>query len=174
MNIPGLAERQIELLGDEDRNFFQRYLNGVNAYITGHGDEHPLLLKLMKKTPRPWTLKDIVALQYFQVWSSSVNWRQELMNQQLLDALGPEKAAQLQPLNINPDDPSTELSSPTSPGLAIALQYDTPCSMTTAASPWAVTRGPAAAENRPTARPSCPTTRTSMPVICRASGTPWA
>jgi penicillin amidase len=124
VNISGLADRQIELLGDEERNFFQRYLNGVNAYITEHSDEHPLVLKLMKKTPQPWVMKDIVALQYFQVWSSSVNWRQELMNQQLLDALGPEKAAELQPLNINPDDPSTEVSSPASPGLAIALHYD--------------------------------------------------
>ncbi len=88
VNISGLADRQIELLGDEERNFFQRYLNGVNAYITEHSDEHPLILKLMIRTPKPWNLKDIVALQYFQVWSSSVNWRQELMNQQLLDALG--------------------------------------------------------------------------------------
>jgi penicillin amidase len=124
LDIPGIADKQLPLLGMEEENFFQRYINGVNAYISDHGAEHPAMLKLMKRTPAPWTLKDIVALQLFQVWSSSVNWKQELMNQQLLDLLGPERAAQLRALNINPDDPATEPYAPQIEGLALALQHD--------------------------------------------------
>ena len=71
-----------------------------------------MMLKLMSRTPEPWTLQDIVTLQLFQAWSSSVNWKQELMNQQLLDLLGAEKAGELRALNINPDDPATEMRAP--------------------------------------------------------------
>lgn len=123
LNIPGIAERQLKLLNAQELNFFQRYINGLNAYIDGHSAEHPFMLKLMKRTPQPWDLHDIVALQLFQVWSSSVNWRQELMNQQLLDRLGPEQAGQLRALNINPDDPATEADSQQAQGLALALSY---------------------------------------------------
>ncbi|MDB4261741.1 penicillin acylase family protein, partial [bacterium] len=124
LNIAGIADRQLELLEAGDRNFFQRYINGVNAYIEDHGAEHPVMLKLMSRTPAPWTLQDIVALQLFQVWSSSVNWKQELMNQQLLDLLGAERAAELKALNINPDDPATEVYTPLAQGLSLALRYD--------------------------------------------------
>jgi penicillin amidase len=151
LDIPGIADKQLPLLGMEEENFFQRYINGVNAYISDHGAEHPAMLKLMKRTPAPWTLKDIVALQLFQVWSSSVNWKQELMNQQLLDLLGPERAAQLRALNINPDDPATEAHAPQTEGMALALQHD----------------GGLLVDNSPM-------TRTSTPATCRVSGTPWA
>ena len=124
LDIPGVAEQQLPLLSEEEANFFQRYIDGINAYISGHSPEHPLMLKLTDRTPSPWTLKDIVALQLFQVWSSSVNWRQELMNQQLLDLLGPRRAAQLRALNINPDDPATQVQAPLAAGVAVALQHD--------------------------------------------------
>jgi penicillin amidase len=123
LNISATAQRQVALLNDEELNFFQRYINGLNAYISQHPDEHPFMLRLLGRTPRPWNLQDIVALQMFQVWSSSVNWKQELMNQQLLDLLGAEQAAELLPVNINPDDPATEMGTQTMQGLAIALQY---------------------------------------------------
>lgn len=110
LDINAVADKQIARFSHEERNFYQRYINGVNAYIEGYGHEHPLILKLMGKVPAPWSLRDVVALQYFQVWSSSVNWKQELMNQQLIDLLGPEKAGELRAVNINPDDPETELN----------------------------------------------------------------
>ena len=124
LNIVGIADRQLELLEASERNFFQRYVNGINSYIEDHGGEHPAMLKLMSRTPAPWTLQDIVALQLFQVWSSSVNWKQELMNQQLLDLLGAERAAELKALNINPDDPATEVYAPAIQGMPLALRYD--------------------------------------------------
>jgi len=124
LDIPEIAKRQLALLSEKEINFFQRYINGVNAYITDHQDEHPAMLKLMSRTPAPWTLQDIIGLQLFQVWSSSVNWKQELMNQQLLDLLGAQRASELKPLNINPDDPATEIQAPSSEGMAIGLLHD--------------------------------------------------
>ena len=37
LNIPGTARRQLELLNAQELNFFQRYINGLNAYISNHG-----------------------------------------------------------------------------------------------------------------------------------------
>ena len=124
LDIPEIAKRQLALLSEKEINFFQRYINGINAYINDHQDEHPVMLKLMSRTPAPWTLQDIIGLQLFQVWSSSVNWKQELMNQQLLDLLGAQRASELKPLNINPDDPATEMQTPSSSGMAIGLRHD--------------------------------------------------
>jgi penicillin amidase len=124
LNFTAIAERQINLLSPEEINFFQRYIDGINAYIVDHRSEHPLMLKVVGHSPEPWNLRDIIALQLFQVWSSSVNWKQELVNQQVLDRLGPQKAAQLLPLNINPDDPATASPPPPYGGMPLALRHD--------------------------------------------------
>lgn len=124
VNFPAMAQRQIALLSAEEINFFQRYIDGVNAYIGDHEVEHPLMLKVLDRTPALWTLRDIIALQLFQVWSSSVNWRQELVNQQLLDHLGQDKSIDLLPLNINPDDPATFSPANDVTGSALSLRQD--------------------------------------------------
>ena len=124
LDIPAVAVQQIALLSEQENNFVQRYINGLNAYISNYPDEHPLVLKLMKRTPEPWSIKDIITLQYFQVWSSSVNWKQELMNQQLIDHLGAEKAAELRAVNINPDDPATEISQGTMIAEVLGLEFN--------------------------------------------------
>jgi penicillin amidase len=122
LNIPAVADQQMALLSEEEENFFQRYINGLNVYISNYPDEHPLVLKLMSRTPEPWSIKDMKTLQYFQIWSSSANWKQELMNQQLIDHLGPEKARELRAININPDDPATEVSLSTIIGKVLGLE----------------------------------------------------
>ncbi len=124
IDINATADKQVALLSSPERNFFQRYANGLNAYIENYPDEHPLILKLMNKNPEPWTVKEMITLQYFQVWSSSANWKQELMNQQLIDHLGAEKAAELRALNINPDDPATEIQQNIILGQVVGLQLD--------------------------------------------------
>ena len=123
LNLNTLADEQIARFPEEESRFYQRYLDGVNTYIESYEHEHPLVLKLMRKTLAPWTLRDVVALQYFQVWSSSVNWKQELMSQQLTDLLGPQQAAQLRAVNINPDDPATEVQQLAMLATALGLDF---------------------------------------------------
>lgn len=124
LNINALADKQLAILTEQEINFFQRYINGLNAYISDYSNEHPLALKLMKKTPQPWSVKEMITLQYFQVWSSSVNWKQELMNQQLIDHLGAATASELRALNINPDDPTTEVSYHDAIGEVLGISID--------------------------------------------------
>jgi penicillin G amidase len=111
LDISGFARDYLPRLSAQERNYLQRYLNGVNDYIAGQGDEFPLMVGAMNHEVQPWTLEDLVAIQYFRIWSSSVNWRQELLTLKLIDKLGAEGAHQLRPLVINPDDPRTEYES---------------------------------------------------------------
>jgi penicillin amidase len=124
VDISGFAHRQALRISDEERNYLQRYLNGVNDFILTRPDEHPLMLSVMGHKLAPWTLEDILAAQYFSIWSSSVNWKQELLTLRLVDALGSGRAFELRPLTINPDDPATEPENAVWRAAALDLEFD--------------------------------------------------
>ena len=124
LNLTGFASEQLARISDEERNYLQRYLDGVNAFIDSRKDEYPLMFSVMGHEVDRWTLEDILAIQYFRIWSSSVNWRQELLTLQLIDKFGPERAHELRPLTINPDDPATENEVVSEALVALDLEFD--------------------------------------------------
>ena len=75
----------------------------MNAYVAGHAGDLPVELKLAGFSARPWTLDDMVVVLHFVNFSQAANFRTELVVQRLIDKLGPEKAAELFPANVNPD-----------------------------------------------------------------------
>ncbi|HSQ71281.1 MAG TPA: penicillin acylase family protein, partial [Rubrivivax sp.] len=107
MRLLGLrrnAERHAGLLSPEARDFLTWYAEGMNAYITGHADDHPVELRLAGFTPRPWTLEDMVTVLHVGNWSQAANFKAELTMQKLIDKFGADKAgAELAPVNVNPD-----------------------------------------------------------------------
>ena len=56
------AERHAKLLSPEARDFLMWYVQGMNAYIEGHADDHPLELKLAGFVARPRSLEDMVTV----------------------------------------------------------------------------------------------------------------
>lgn len=106
LDLPTLSRAQAAMASNKERDFMQRYADGINAFIEGYPEQYPKVLGMMNRQPAPWTLEDIIMVQNFRVWSSSVNWRQELLTLRLIDEMGAEVAAALAPLNINPDDPA--------------------------------------------------------------------
>ena len=128
VDIPGFARRHATQISERERNYLQRYANGVNDFIASREHEFPLMLGVMGHTPTPWRVEDMLAIQFFGVWSSSVNWKQELLTLRLIDALGSGRAHQLRPLTINPDDPRTEYKpvaeNPTSMSLGLTVDPD--------------------------------------------------
>jgi len=124
IDLTGFADKQLERISDDERNYLQRYLNGVNAFLNTRQDEYPLMFSVMGHTPIEWTLQDLLAIQYFRIWSSSVNWRQELLTLQLIDKFGPQRAHELRPLTINPDDPATEIDVAPARLAALNLRFD--------------------------------------------------
>ncbi len=101
------AKKVAPRLDPETRRSIQKYLDGVNAYISGYGKEHPIEFRLAGIRPEPWEISDSLAILYFMSWNSSGNLDTEIVAQALVEKLGVEKARALFPLNINPDDPAS-------------------------------------------------------------------
>ncbi|HRK40014.1 MAG TPA: penicillin acylase family protein [Burkholderiaceae bacterium] len=97
------AERHAKLLSPEARDFLGWYAQGMNAYITGHVDDHPTELKLAGFKPSPWTVEDLVTVLHYVNWSQAANFKAELVMQKLIDKFGADKALkELSPVNVNP------------------------------------------------------------------------
>jgi len=102
------AKRHAEILDDTTRLFLQKYVDGVNAFIQRHGNEHPIEFKLAGIQPEKWAVADSLAVVYYMGWTTSANLSTEIIAQALVDKLGAERAGQLFPVNINPDDPGDD------------------------------------------------------------------
>ncbi len=98
------AEKHAKLLDSKTRLFFQKYLDGVNAYIDTRSDYHHLEFKLAGIKPGPWTIADSLAIAYYMGWDSAANLHTEVIVQMLAEKIGLERAREIFPLNINPDD----------------------------------------------------------------------
>ncbi len=102
------AQTQAGLLDPESRRFFQKYIDGVNAFVETRRDHHHLEFKLAGIKAAPWTIVDSLAIVYYMSWDTSANLQTEIIAQMLIEKLGVKKAAEIFPLNINPDDPNGE------------------------------------------------------------------
>jgi penicillin amidase len=98
------AEKHAPKLSEDMRRWLQRYIDGVNAYIRSGAKTFPLEFKLSGIQPAPWTIADSLAVTYYMSWGSSANVQTEIIAQMLVDKLGMEKAQEIFPLNVNPDE----------------------------------------------------------------------
>lgn len=106
------AKRQAKILDANTRRLFQAYLDGVNTYIKTRSDTYPLEFKLAGIKPEPWTIADSLAIMYYMGWDSAANLHTEIIAQMLVEKLGLNKAREIFPININPDDLSQESYKP--------------------------------------------------------------
>jgi penicillin amidase len=110
------AKKHAELLDPETRAFFQKYLDGVNAFINLRPKEHHLEFKLAGIKPTPWNIEDSLAVFYLMSWNSAANLDTEIIAQMVVEKLGLEKAKEIFPLNLNPDEtpgPNVHTAAPT-------------------------------------------------------------
>lgn len=97
------GQRHEKILDEPVRRIHQAYVDGVNSFIAA-GRDIPLEFRLAGIKPGPWTIADSLAIAYYMGWNSAANFKTEIIAQLLADKLGPERARELWPLNINPDD----------------------------------------------------------------------
>lgn len=98
------AKKHMEILAPEEKRFFQQYVNGINTYIRTREEAYPLEFKLAGIKPGLWNVEDSLAILYFMGWNSAANLKSEIVAQMLVEKLGQEKAQEIFPLNINPED----------------------------------------------------------------------
>jgi penicillin amidase len=119
------AKKHSELLEPETRAFFQKYLDGVNAFIQLRPKEHHLEFQLAGIKPTPWTIEDSLAVLYLMSWDSAANLDTEIIAQMLVEKLGPEKAKEIFPLNLNPDEtPGPEVRTALPAWVPLGLEKD--------------------------------------------------
>ena len=119
------AKKHAALLEPETKAFFQSYIDGVNAFIQLRPKEHHLEFKLAGIKPTPWTIEDSLAIFYLFSWDSSANLETEIIAQMLVEKLGPEKAKEIFPLNLNPDETSgPEVRTAVPPWIPLGLEKD--------------------------------------------------
>jgi penicillin G amidase len=103
------AEAAEKKISQSERPFFEAYARGVNAFIDSHRDRLSLEFRLMKYSPRPWTVTDSLLIGARMV--EDLNHRQDqppLAREKILAKLGPELTADLYVNSSWRDRPPTE------------------------------------------------------------------
>ncbi len=91
-------EAELALLSAAERAALERYAAGVNAFIERNRYRLPAEFALAGYKPAAWTPQDSLAVLKALGWALSHNWDGEVLRLQLLAELGPERAAELDPL----------------------------------------------------------------------------
>jgi len=95
LGVRRISEAQTAETDPQTLLLLEAYAAGVNAYIdTG---VYPVEMALLDYHPEPWSPADSIAWTKMMAWELSVNWETEILRAKLIDKLGPEKAAELEP-----------------------------------------------------------------------------
>jgi penicillin G amidase len=86
----------------ETREFLQKYVDGVNAFIELRPKERHLEFRLTGIKPTPWLIGDPLAVAYLMSWDTAANLTTEIIAQMLVEKLGLEKATRDLPLEREP------------------------------------------------------------------------
>lgn len=89
------SEGQDAQLGAETHRLFERYVEGVNASI--EKGPLPVEFDILGYRPEPWSMVDSLSWVKMMSWTLCVNWESELLRAKLIDKLGLEKTAELEP-----------------------------------------------------------------------------
>ena len=73
------------------------YVSGINAYLNEAGTALPLEFAVLWFRPEPWTPADALVWQKLMGLQLSGNWNDELLRAQIVQKLGPARAAALFP-----------------------------------------------------------------------------
>ncbi len=86
------------ILPEEDQHRFRAYVKGVNAFLDNQAGKRglPVEFTLLRHTAEPWEIEDTMAFARVMIWQLSHAWYSEIVRAQLIAALGPERAAELE------------------------------------------------------------------------------
>ncbi len=121
------AKKHAALLNEKTRKFLQKYVDGVNAFIETRPENIHLEFKLAGLKPSLWEIADSLTILYYMGWGSAANVNSEIIAQMLIEKIGPVKAAEIFPLNINPDDETgtgARITKPSFENARLNLKFD--------------------------------------------------
>ncbi len=93
-----VAQREAEQLDHATYAEIDAYVQGVNAFIEQHARRLPLEFTVLRFHPRPWHVSDVLVWGKIMALNLSENWTLEVLRARIVAAVGPERAAALDPL----------------------------------------------------------------------------
>ena len=147
LGIHHMAQKQAAMLSPGTAARFQKYVDGINAFIDTCPKDIHLEFKLAGIQPDKWDIADSLSIVYYLGFSTSANLDTEMIAQMLVETLGYEKALELMPLNFNPDDgedtgaiplPSKDRVSPLLSGIRELAAYTKDRKLRAGSNNWAV------------------------------------
>lgn len=91
------AALEADQLDEVARGAVDAYVQGINAYMAAHPGRLGAEFNLLRVTPEPWTVDDVIGVSKVMAWMLSVNWEGELTRLQLVQKFGPLAASELEP-----------------------------------------------------------------------------
>jgi penicillin amidase len=98
LQLRHVAEDAARRLNDRDRSFADAYAAGVNAFIDQHRDNLPIEFRVLRYSPRPWTIADsfLIGTGMAEMLAEGV-LTHELGRERITQKIGPELATDLFP-----------------------------------------------------------------------------
>ena len=97
LGLSRVADREVALLDEDGRLALEAYAQGVNAYAQAPGRRLGLEFALLRWRPEPWQPIDSILWSKVIAWGLGTNWDAELLRAQMVERLGPEIMALLEP-----------------------------------------------------------------------------
>ncbi|MBI3979795.1 MAG: penicillin acylase family protein [Chloroflexi bacterium] len=97
VNLQDVAEAELRLLDAESSRALQAYCRGVNAALELQAGRWPVEFTLLRTEPEPWTPRDCLVWAKFLAFTLSPNIETELLRARLVERVGPDVAARLEP-----------------------------------------------------------------------------
>src|SRR6266545_4176086 len=97
MGFHRVAEREVDLLDDEGRAAIDAYVRGVNAFIAQNGGRLPIEFTILRLRPAPWSPIDVLVWGKMLAQNLARSWISEILRARIVAAVGPERAAALEP-----------------------------------------------------------------------------
>jgi penicillin G amidase len=96
LGLRAAARKSISAASPRDREFFDAYARGVNAYITAHGKRLPIEFRILGYQPKPWLPEDSIVIANQMVKDLNYHYFFDaLEREKILAKLGPELAGDL-------------------------------------------------------------------------------
>jgi penicillin amidase len=96
LGLHRVAQAEVPTLPREGRIYLEAYAAGLNAGVAA-APAPPIELQIMRVTPEPWTPADSLAIGKIVALGFSTNMETELFRAELVNLIGAEKVARLEP-----------------------------------------------------------------------------
>lgn len=98
LSLRQVAERSAAHLSEKHRPQLEAYVRGVNAYIEAHRNNLPIEFRVLRYSPRPWTVTDtfLVGASMAQILNHDI-LESELVREKIVARIGPQLAADIYP-----------------------------------------------------------------------------